>query len=175
MSENRRNLTVSLHASESGLRNWTSTQIWLGWRERGEMYCAPLMVEGLGQEDPAKVRGEIIMESWCRAKEWEEAGLVPCLDAQSSDLIKIWGRLAVEYTNATSRGSALPMAPKMASDSVSKGQQTHSWHLHQDFLKSEWVSECVCVCMLRGTWEWNSVIKRVGKREEGSVICGQRD
>lgn len=146
MSENRRNLTVSLHASESGLRNWTSTQIWLGWRERGEMYCAPLMVEGLGQEDPAKVRGEIIMESWCRAKEWEEAGLVPCLDAQSSDLIKIWGRLAVEYTNATSRGSALPMAPKMASDSVSKGQQTHSWHLHQDFLKSEWVNVFVCVC-----------------------------
>lgn len=34
----------------------------LGWRERGEMYCAPMMVEGLGQEDPAKVRDEIIME-----------------------------------------------------------------------------------------------------------------
>lgn len=23
------------------------------------MYCAPLMVEGLGQEDPAKVRGKL--------------------------------------------------------------------------------------------------------------------
>lgn len=156
MSENRRNLPVSLHASESGLGNWTNTQTWLGWRERGEMYRAPLMVEGLGQEDPAKVRGEIIMESWCRAKEWEEAGLVPCLDAQSNATIKIRSRLAVEYTNATSCGSALPMAPKMASDSVSKRQQTHSWHLHQDFLKSERVSVFVyvCVCGLGGgTWE----------------------
>lgn len=34
----------------------------LGWRERGEMYCASLMVEGFGQEDPAKVRDEVIME-----------------------------------------------------------------------------------------------------------------
>lgn len=35
----------------------------LGWRERGEMYCAPLMVEGFEQEDPAKVRGKITVES----------------------------------------------------------------------------------------------------------------
>lgn len=26
------------------------------------MYCAPLVVEGFGQEDPPKVRDEIIME-----------------------------------------------------------------------------------------------------------------
>lgn len=68
----------------------------LGWRERGEMYCAPLMVEGFELEDPAKVRGKITMESWYRVKEWEEAGLVPSLDTQSSAMIKIRARPAVE-------------------------------------------------------------------------------
>lgn len=33
----------------------------------------------------------------------------------------------MEYADATVCGSALPVALKMASDCVSKGQQTHSW------------------------------------------------
>lgn len=59
-------------------------------------------------------------------------------------MTKIRARLAVEYTNATARGSAPAVAPEMAADSVSKGQQTHSWHLRQGFLKSEWRGVCVC-------------------------------
>lgn len=46
-----------------------------------------------------------------------------------------------------------PHGPKMASESVSKGQQTHSWHLRQDFLVRERVREreyCMCVFRARG-------------------------
>lgn len=78
----------------------------LGWRERGKIYCAPLMLGRLGQEDPAKVRGRIGVKPWWRVKEWEEAGPAPCLDTQSNATIKIGTTPATECVNATSM--ALP-------------------------------------------------------------------
>jgi hypothetical protein len=65
------------------------------------------------------------------------AGPAPCLDAQSHATIKIGARPAVEYENGHVHGFALSVALKMASDPVTGGQQTHSWHLHQDFLVKE--------------------------------------
>ena len=56
-----------------------------------------------------------------------------------------------------------PHGPKMASDSMSKGQQTHSWHLRQDFSVRERERDTACV-FVGGMWECYHVPKRVGEK-----------
>lgn len=99
------------------------------------MYCAPLMGEGLGQEDLAKVRGKLFwspdVESKGMRRSWTSSlprCPEPCHDKNRS-------QASIRGRECHVHDSALPVAPKMASDPMSKGQQTHSWHLCLDFLK----------------------------------------